>query len=134
MMMPANFSAVNAEVVYGGAVADYLPNAWTAASVKQFSTNVITLISNSFTSMLVKATLGTMFSGNWGEDGVKLFGDEGTFSALYHIYHDIAKDSQNFGNKIMTTLGLASVVYTLGMKDAAVLTVKKVAKIDGTVL
>jgi hypothetical protein len=134
MMMPANFSAVNAEVVYGGAVADYLPNAWTAASVKQFSTNVITLISNSFTSMLVKATLGTMFSGNWGEDGVKLFGDEGTFSALYHIDHDIAKDSQNFGNKIMTTLGLASVVYTLGMKDAAVLTVKKVAKIDGTVL
>ena len=134
MMMPANFSAVNAEVVYGGAVTDYLPNAWTAASVKQFSTNVITLISNSFTSMLVKATLGTMFSGNWGEDGVKLFGDEGTFSALYHIDHDIAKDSQNFGNKIMTTLGLASVVYTLGMKDAAVLTVKKVAKIDGTVL
>ena len=134
MMMPANFSAVNAEVVYGGAVADYLPNAWTAASVKQFSTNVITLISNSFTNMLVKATLGTMFSGNWGEDGVKLFGDEGTFSALYHIDHDIAKDSQNFGNKIMTTLGLASVVYTLGMKDAAVLTVKKVAKIDGTVL
>ena len=134
MMMPANFSAVNAEVVYGGAVADYLPNAWTAASVKQFSTNVITLISNSFTSMLVKATLGTMFSGNWGEDGVKLFGDEGTFSALYHIDHDIAKDSQNFGNKIMTTLGLASVVYTLGMKDAAVLTVEKVAKIDGTVL
>ena len=46
MMMPANFSAVNAEVVYGGAVADYLPNAWTAASVKQFSTNVITLVSN----------------------------------------------------------------------------------------
>ncbi len=34
----------------------------------------------------------------------------------------------------MTTLGLASVVYTLGMKDAAVLTVKKVAKIDGTIL
>ena len=133
MMMPANFSAVNAEVVYGGAVADYLPNAWTAASVKQFSTNVITLISNSFTSMLVKATLGTMFSGNWGEDGVKLFGDEGTFSALYHIDHDIAKDSQNFGNKIMTTLGLASVVYTLGTSSAAVLSVKKVTNSDGKV-
>ena len=132
--MPANFSAVNAEVVYGGAVADYLPNAWTAANVKQFSTNIITLVSNSFFQRVINATLGTMFSGNWGEDGVKLFGDEGTFSALYHIDHDIAKDSQNFGNKIMTTLGLASVVYTLGMKDAAVLTVKKVAKIDGTVL
>ena len=132
MMMPANFSAVNAEVVYGGAVADYLPNAWTAASVKQFSTNVITLVSNSFTSLLLKATLGTMFGGNWGED--KIFGDDGSLSALYKVGHVAAGDDQNFGNKIMTTLGLASVVYTLGMKDAAVLTVKKVAKIDGTVL
>ena len=128
MMMPANFSAVNAEVVYGGAVADYLPNAWTAANVKQFSSNVITLISNSFTSMLLNATLGTMFSGNWGSDGVKLFGDEGSLTALYHIDHDITKDSQNFGNKIMTTLGLASVVYTLGTSDAKIFTVKNVGK------
>lgn len=132
MMMPANFSAVNAEVVYGGAVADYLPNAWTAANVKQFSTNIITLVSNSFTQSLINATLGTMFSGNWGDDGVKLFGDNGTFSALYKVGRVPTGDSQNFGNKIMTTLGLASVVYTLGMKDAAVLTAKKVTKIDGT--
>ena len=131
MMMPANFSAVNAEVVYGGAVADYLPSAWGAANVKQFSTNVITLISNSFTSMLLNATLGTMFSGNWGED--KIFGDEGSLTALYHVGRDINADSQNFGNKIMTTLGLASVVYTLGMKDAAVLTVKKVTDINGNI-
>ena len=114
MMMPANFSAVNAEVVYGGAVADYLPNAWTAANVKTLSTNVLTILSNSFTKLLVGATLGTMFSGSWGDDGVKLFGDNGTLSALYHIDHDITKDSQNFGNKIMTTLGLAASVYTLG--------------------
>ena len=133
MMMPANFSAVNAEVVYGGAVADYLPNAWTAANVKQFSTNIITLVSNSFFQRVINATLGTMFSGSWGDDN-KLFGDNGSLTALYHVGHDINADSQNFGNKIMTTLGLASVVYTLGMKDAAVLTVKKVAKIDGTVL
>ena len=133
MMMPANFSAVNAEVVYGGAVADYLPNAWTAANVKQFSTNIITLVSNSFFQRVINATLGTMFSGSWGSDGVKLFGDEGSLTALYHIDHDITKDSQNFGNKIMTTLGLASVVYTLGMKDAAVLTVKKVTDINGNI-
>ena len=131
MMMPANFSAVNAEVVYGGAVADYLPNAWTAKNVKQFSSNVITLISNSFTGMLLNATLGTMFSGNWGEDH-KIFGDDGALSALYKVGHVATGDDQNFGNKIMTTLGLASVVYTLGMKDAAVLTAKKVTKIDGT--
>ena len=131
MMMPANFSAVNAEVVYGGAVADYLPNAWGAANVKQFSTNVITLISNSFTGMLLNATLGTMFGGNWGED--KIFGDEGSLSALYKVGHAAAGEDQNFGNKIMTTLGLASVVYTLGMKDAAVLTAKKVTNSNGQV-
>ena len=132
MMMPANFSAVNAEVVYGGAVADYLPSAWTAANVKTFSSNIVTLISNSFTSALLNATLGTMFSGSWGDDK-KLFGDEGSLTALYHVGRDVTKDSQNFGNKIMTTLGLASVVYTLGMKDAAVLTVKKVANSDGKI-
>ncbi len=130
MMMPANFSAVNAEVVYGGAVADYLPSAWTAESVKRFNSNIITLVSNSFTSTLLKATLGTMFGGNWGED--KIFGDDGALSALYKVGHVATGDDQNFGNKIMTTLGLASVVYTLGMKDAAVLTAKKVTKIDGT--
>ena len=128
MMMPANFSAVNAEVVYGGAVADYLPDAWTAKNVKQFSTNIITLVSNSFFQRVINATLGTMFSGNWGSDGVKLFGDEGSLTALYHIDHDITKDSQNFGNKIMTTLGLASVVYTLGTSDAKIFTVKNVGK------
>ena len=118
MMMPANFSAVNAEVVYGGAVADYLPDAWTAKNVKQFSTNIITLVSNSFFQGLVNATLGTMFGGNWGDDGVKLFGDNGSLTALYHIDRDLNKDSQTFGNKIMTTLGLAASVYTLGTTGA----------------
>lgn len=129
MMMPANFSAVNAEVVYGGAVADYLPNAWTAANVKQFSTNVITLVSNSFFQGLVNTTLGTMFGGNWGSDGVKLFGDEGTLKTWLY------GDDMNFGNKIMRTLGAASVVYTLGTSDAKIFTVKNAAtvkKVDGT--
>ena len=114
--MPANFSAVNAEVVYGGAVADYLPNAWTAASVKQFSTNVITLVSNSFQKGIIDATLGTMFGGNWGgDDGVKMFGDDGKLkNALY------GDDDMGFGNKVMRTLGLASVVYTLGTTSAKV--------------
>lgn len=121
MMMPANFSAVNAEVVYGGAVADYLPNAWTAKNVKQFSTNIITLVSNSFFQGLVNATLGTMFGGNWGSDGVKLFGDEGTLKTWLY------GDDMNFGNKVMRTLGAASVVYTLGTSDAKIFTVKNAA-------
>ena len=129
MMMPANFSAVNAEVVYGGAVADYLPNAWTAKNVKQFSTNIITLVSNSFFQRVVSATLVTMFSGSWG-DGSKLFGDDGSLTALYKVGRVPGGDYQNFGNKVMTTLGLASVVYTLGTADAKIFTVKNVAKTD----
>ena len=121
MMMPANFSAVNAEVVYGGAVADYLPDAWTAKNVKQFSTNIITLVSNSFFQGLVNATLGTMFGGNWGDDGVKLFGDEGTLKTWLY------GDDMNFGNKVMRTLGAASVLYTLGTSDAKIFTVKNAA-------
>ena len=133
MMMPANFSAVNAEVVYGGAVADYLPNAWTAKNFKTLSTNLVTILSNSFTNLLVEKTLGTMFSGNWGEDGVKLFGDNGTFSSLYNIDHAIGGESQTFGNKIMTTLGLAASVYTLGTTEAAVFTAKKITNSNGQV-
>lgn len=134
MMMPANFSAVNAEVVYGGAVADYLPSAWTAESVKRFNSNIITLVSNSFFQRVINATLGTMFSGSWG-DGSKLFGDDGSLTALYKVGRVSTGDYQNFGNKIMTTLGLASVVYTLGTADAKIFTVKNVAtvkKVDGT--
>ena len=118
MMMPANFSAVNAEVVYGGAVANYLPNAWTAANVKQFSTNVITLVSNSFQEGIINATLGTMFGGNWGgDDGLKLFGSDGTLKTW--LYGADAGD-MSFLNKTMRTLGLASFVYTLGTASAKV--------------
>ena len=119
MMMPANFTAVNSEVVYGGAdlfsiLADSTAPIWNAANVKTFNTNLLTILSNSFTKLLVGATLGTMFSGSWGDDGVKLFGDNGTFSGLYNVNRLPGGEAQTFGNKIMTTLGLAASVYTLG--------------------
>ena len=125
MMMPANFSAVNAEIVYGGAVADYLPNAWTAANIKQFNSNIITLVSNSFTSMLLNATLGVMFGGNWGGDnGKKIFGDDGELAKNIYSVTDgtttISSDDMTFGNKVMRTLGMVSVAYTLGTSDAKV--------------
>ena len=121
MMMPANFTAVNSEVVYGGAdlfsiLADTTAPVWGAANVKQFNTNLITLISNSFFQKTVNNTLGVMFGGNWGgDDGVKLFGDEGTLKLA--LYGD---DDMGFGNKVMRTLGLASVVYTLGTAPAKI--------------
>lgn len=134
--MPANFTAVNSEVVYGGAdlfsiLADTTAPVWNAANVKKFNTNVITLISNSFFADTVKSTLGVMFSGNWGGDnGKKIFGDDGELKN--NIYADINGNEMTFGNKVMKTLGMVSVAYTLGTTDAKVLFNDKVMKIDGT--
>ena len=84
MMMPANFTAVNSEVVYGGAdllsvLADTTAPIWNASNVKKFNTNVITLISNSFFASTVANTLGVMFSGNWGKDN-KILGENGSIN------------------------------------------------------
>ena len=138
MMMPANFTAVNSEVVYGGAdlfsiLADTTAPVWNAANVKKFNTNLITLVSNSFFSDTVKSTLGVMFGGNWGgDDGVKIFGDDGELKK--NIYGDVNGNEMTFGNKVMRTLGMVSVAYTLGTSDAKVLFNDKVMKIDGTSL
>ena len=120
--MPANFTAVNSEVVYGGAdlfsiLADTTAPVWGAANVKQFNTNLITLISNSFFQKTVNSTLGVMFSGNWGDDN-KIFGDDGALKK--NIYGDVNGDDMTFGNKVMRTLGMASVVYTLGTAPAKI--------------
>ena len=124
MMMPANFTAVNSEVVYGGAdlfsiLADTTAPVWNAANVKKFNTNLITLVSNSFFVDTVKSTLGVMFGGNWGgDDGVKIFGDDGELKK--NIYGDVNGNEMTFGNKVMRTLGMVSVAYTLGTSDAKV--------------
>ena len=138
MMMPANFTAVNSEVVYGGAdlfsiLADTTAPVWNAANVKKFNTNLITLVSNSFFQKTVNSTLGVMFGGNWGgDDGVKIFGDDGELKK--NIYGDVNGNEMTFGNKVMRTLGMVSVAYTLGTSDAKVIFNDKVMKIDGTSL
>ena len=129
MMMPANFTAVNSEVVYGGAdlfsiLADTTAPVWNAANVKQFNTNLITLVSNTFFADTTAATLGVMFGGNWGDDGVKMFGDNGTIKNMIFKKYDkngnVLVDDMSFGNKVMQVLGMASVAYTLGTTSAKV--------------
>ena len=132
MMMPANFTAVNSEVVYGGAdlftiLADTTAPIWNAANVKKFNTNLITLISNSFFQKTVNSTLGVMFGGNWGGDnGDKIFGDDGKLAENIFTTKNsngdvvVSHDDMTFGNKVMRTLGMVSVAYTLGTSDAKV--------------
>ena len=130
MMMPANFTAVNSEVVYGGAdlsvLADTTAPIWNASNVKKFNTNVITLISNSFFASTVANTLGVMFSGNWGKDN-KILGEDGSINQKMFGLWDVTDpknpvrtDDMTFGNKVMQVLGMASVAYTLGTTDAKV--------------
>ena len=133
MMMPANFTAVNSEVVYGGTdlfsiLADTTAPIWNAANVKKFNTNVITLVSNSFFQKTVDNTLGVMFGGNWGKDGDQIFGEDGSLNQyMFGLWTkkadgslDTRTDDMTFGNKVMQVLGMASVAYTLGTTDAKV--------------
>ena len=124
--MPANYSAIAENemtyVVGGGlleAIGSVTAPIWTAANVKTFNTNLITLVSNSFFQKTVNSTLGVMFGGNWGGDnGDKIFGDDGALKK--NIYGDVNGDEMTFGNKVMRTLGMASVVYTLGTAPAKI--------------
>ena len=140
MMMPANFTAVNSEVVYGGAdllsiLADTTAPIWNAANVKKFNTNVITLVSNSFFQKTVNNTLGVMFGGNWGKDGDQIFGEDGSLNQnMFGLWSEATStapstrtDDMTFGNKVMQVLGMASVAYTLGTTDAKVLFNDKVS-------
>lgn len=147
MMMPANFTAVNSEVVYGGAdlftiLADTAAPVWGAANVKQFNTNLLTILSNSFVSPLLNATIGTMFGGNWGKDGDKLFGDDGTASKFFKNqaaydadgnFTGFDGDEMTFGNKVMRVLGSAAAVYTLGTAPAKNLISEKILFADGSI-
>lgn len=147
MMMPANFTAVNSEVVYGGAdlftiLADTAAPVWGAANVKQFNTNLLTILSNSFVSPLLNVTIGTMFGGNWGKDGDKLFGDDGTASKFFknQAAYDAAGnftgfdgDEMTFGNKVMRVLGSAAAVYTLGTAPAKNLISENILFADGSI-
>lgn len=125
--MPANFTAVNSEVVYGGAdlftiLADTTAPIWNAANVKKFNTNLITLISNSFFQKTVGNTLGVMFSGTWGKDN-KILGEDGSINQkVFGLFNDNGDrtDDMNFGNKVMQVLGMTAVAYTLGTTDAKV--------------
>lgn len=134
--MPANFTAVNSEVVYGGAdlfaiLADTTAPIWNAANVKTFNTNLLTILSNTFTKPLVASTLGVMFGGQWGDEDngdKKIFGDDGEWKK--NLYMNGTTEMNGF-NKVMRTLGAAAAVYTLGTTPVKNYISETVVKIDG---
>ena len=68
-----------------------------------------------------------MFGGNWGKDGDKIFGEEGSLNQnVFGLWgvdaqnKPVRTDDMTFGNKVMQVLGMAAVGYTLGTTDAKV--------------
>lgn len=108
MMMPANFSAIAENeltyVVGGSAVTDF---------AKTLNTNLVTIVGNSYVSKLVYATLGTMFSGNWGNDL--------TFADRFKLAYP--KNMNGF-NKFMQVVGTGAAIYQLGTASTGILNEK----------
>ena len=113
MMMPANFTAVNSEVVYGGAdlfsiLADTTAPIWGPANVKTFNTNIVTLVGNAFVDNFVHGTFGYVFSegASWKGLGESL---KSTF---------VAKNGQA-GETFAKVLGNVAAIYNLGNATVA---------------
>lgn len=119
MMMPANYSVIaenEMSYVNGGAsfidaIGAVTAPVWGLNEVKQFNTNIVTLVGNTFLKKVVDQTIGVLFSGatTWkevGNIGKTLFGTNVNGK-------DIEKN--NFGDYAMNALGIAAAVYNLGV-------------------
>lgn len=135
MMMPANFSAVSEnEMTYvmGGSVADYLAPVMGKDQWKKFSTNLVTIIGNSYLNNFVANTLGNVFSGTYVPgDVLEAFGGDisGIWNANYTAKKgdkwDVVAKSTIKGvlNVGLNVVGNLAAIYNLGFG-----TVKNVAE------
>ena len=126
MMMPANFSAVSEnEMTYvmGGSVADYLAPVMGKDQWQKFSTNLVTIIGNSYLNNFVANTLGNVFSGTYVPgDVLEAFGGDisGIWNANYTAKKgdkwDVVAKSTIKGvlNVGLNVVGNLAAIYNLG--------------------
>ncbi len=111
MMMPANYSVIaENEMTYVNGGANAIIDAigvvtapiWDWSNVKTFSTNIVTIIGNSYLEKLVDNTIGVVFSGNttWEEVGA--------------IPQTLFVTGNGIGDDIANGLGLVAAAYNLG--------------------
>lgn len=120
MMMPANYSVIaENEMTYvnGGAnafidaIGAVTAPIWGIENVKQFSTNIVTLVGNTFLQSTVNKTIGVLFSGNatWKEVG-------NIGKTLFKTNRDgVEFGKAQYGDVVMNALGIAAAVYNLGV-------------------
>ena len=120
MMMPANYSVIaENEMTYvnGGAnafidaIGAVTAPIWTLENVKQFNTNIVTLVGNTFLTKVINQTVGVLFSGDatW-----KQVGNIGKTLFTTNVAGNEIKKN-NFGDYAMNALGIAAAVYNLGV-------------------
>ena len=123
MMMPANFSAVSEnEMTYvmGGSIADYLCPIMETKNWQKFSTNLVTIVGNSYLNNFVQNTLGTIFSGTYAPGAVlSMFGSDisGIWNANYvgdTTKSKILTGMQGVLNVGLNVVGNLAAIYNLG--------------------
>ena len=109
MMMPANYSVIaENEMTYvvGGGVIEAIGAVtapiWTAANLKTFNTNIVTLVGNWKIDNVVNNTIGYIFHGN------------ATWKGLGENLKGLFYSKNGVGDTIATTLGTIAAVYNLG--------------------
>ena len=123
MMMPANYSAIaENELTYvtGGNIWDAFPAVMNSANWRTFGTNLITIIGNTTIPTLLSSTIGVLFGGHASAD------------ALGGALEDAYWNPDDIGNTVLSWVGAAAAIYTLGINAAKTLHNDKVVKIDGT--
>ena len=109
MMMPANYSVIaENEMTYvnGGALIDCFAPIMNEGNWKTFNTNLIKIVGNTTMKTFLNSTVGVLFSGNFS---FKNWGD-----ALQGAYWK----EDDIGNTLLSWVGAAAAIYTLGT-DAA---------------
>ncbi len=132
MMMPANYSAIaENEMTYvvGGGLIDAIgavtAPVWTAANVKTFNTNLLTIIGNSFVTDVIGGTVGVVFGGHYGEKYKDAEGKEkrwtvlGKNKGLWTALDPNGPTKETNGlNKFLQGVGALAAVYQLGTSTA----------------
>ena len=130
--MPANYSAIaENEMTYvvGGGLIDAIgavtAPVWTAANVKTFNTNLLTIIGNSFVTDVIGGTVGVVFGGHYGEKYKDAEGKEkrwtvlGKNKGLWTALDPNGPTKETNGlNKFLQGVGALAAVYQLGTSTA----------------
>ena len=125
--MPANFSAVSEnEMTYvmGGSIADYLAPVMGKDQWKQFSTNLVTIIGNTFVNKLVSATVAPLFTGTYvpGQivTGLGTVLDRKYKSGVKaaNTKNDFVNGANGVLNAALTVVGGLAAIYNLGFGTA----------------